>query len=283
MSAKLESLLLGVIAQLKRIADCLESHPNPAPDIVKDIGDYEDFDWSSINAEIVASDRHGPIAVRHGGQIYIRRNPANKFGVAIWYSRAAGKDGDETTYARLITFKEVKIEADPLNDKTIALLRRSREDRPASKPTQAATQQPQFAPSAEAGTLINPLTMDSGGVVDQFKTMLQRSKSIAELEAAWAWLVAPAQWSQVAEVPQIADWAKAEYGKAASRFSKTDPVDVSDLIAQTDVEMNRIGWTATDGRRYLQQAFNLNRRQELSPEQLAQFLAHLKSLPNAVR
>jgi hypothetical protein len=117
------STLTALAIDLNRIANTLESQPMPAPDIVHDLSRYKNFDWASINAEIVAKDKHGAIAVRHSGKIYTRRNPINKFGVAIWYSRATRKDGDETVYERLVTFKEVAIEADPLNEKTIALLR----------------------------------------------------------------------------------------------------------------------------------------------------------------
>lgn len=108
---------------LERIALALESIPHPAPDIVLDLSAYSGFDWSSIGAQPIARDKHGAIAVRYDGKIYLRRSPTNKFGVAIWYSRATGKDGDETTYERLITFKEVKVEADPLPAKTLAVLR----------------------------------------------------------------------------------------------------------------------------------------------------------------
>ncbi len=116
-------ILAQICIQLERIATVLEAQPQPAPDIVRDLADYPGFAWNSINAEIIAKDKHGAIAVRHGGKIYTRRCPVNKFGVAIWYSRATGKDGDETIYERLVTFKEVKIEADPLPDKAVALLR----------------------------------------------------------------------------------------------------------------------------------------------------------------
>lgn len=119
--------LLSTLAQIaiatERIASVLESTPASAPDLQVSIADYWGFDWSSIGATVVESDRHGAIAVSHKGKIYTRRNPMNKYGIAIWYSRASGKDGDETIYERLITFKEVRIEADPLNEKTVALLR----------------------------------------------------------------------------------------------------------------------------------------------------------------
>ena len=57
------------------------------------------------------------------------------------------------------------------------------------------------------------------------------------------------------------------------------PVDMSDPIAQIDVEMERLRWDRNMGRGYLQKAFNKRSRQQLSDNELIQFLTHLKSLP----
>lgn len=128
------SNLLAALSQIaiaaERIANILESTPQPAPNMQADLATYPGFDWASIGAEVLQRDHHGAIAVRHGGKIYTRRNPVNKYGIAIWYSRATGKEGDDTVYERLITFKEIKIEADPLNDKTLAKLRSYRTPTP---------------------------------------------------------------------------------------------------------------------------------------------------------
>jgi hypothetical protein len=48
-----------------------------------------------------------------GGHAWQRRSPQNKFGSAIWYSRAVGKDESGVHYARLITFREMG-DAEPL-------------------------------------------------------------------------------------------------------------------------------------------------------------------------
>ncbi len=65
---------------------------------------------------------------------------------------------------------------------------------------------------------------------------------------------------------------------APNEFSDS-PVDLSDPIAQIDVEMERLGWDRNMGRGYLQKAFNKRSRQQLSDNELIQFLTHLKSLP----
>jgi len=90
----------------------------PAPNLTKSLGSYINFDWSSIGAKVIKSDADGAIAVVHNGKIYTRRNPVNKFDLAIWYSRCIGKEDNENLYERLVTFKVPKIEAEPLNQKT---------------------------------------------------------------------------------------------------------------------------------------------------------------------
>jgi hypothetical protein len=59
----------------------------------------------------------------------------------------------------------------------------------------------------------------------------------------------------------------------------SDSVDLSELIAQTNVEMKRIGWMAKQGQDYLQRTFGKRSRQQLDEEELAEFLEFLKSQP----
>jgi hypothetical protein len=56
-------------------------------------------------------------------------------------------------------------------------------------------------------------------------------------------------------------------------------IDLSELIAQTNVEMKRIGWMAKQGQDYLQRTFGKRSRQQLDEEELAEFLEFLKSQP----
>lgn len=71
-----------------------------------------------------------------------------------------------------------------------------------------------------------------------------------------------------------------EIPKSANQQNAVDLVDRSDLIAQTDREMQRIGWNVDQGRKYLQQNFNKRSRQLLTLTELAQFLSYLQSLSN---
>jgi hypothetical protein len=73
-----------------------------------------------------------------------------------------------------------------------------------------------------------------------------------------------------------------------SRLNKSFPKDLSDqevsmdlseLIAQTNVEMKRIGWMAKQGQDYLQRTFGKRSRQQLDDDELAEFLEFLKNQP----
>jgi hypothetical protein len=60
-------------------------------------------------------------------------------------------------------------------------------------------------------------------------------------------------------------------------FDDSNPVDLSDIIAQTDVEMSRLGWSSIQGRNYLEKTFNKRSRQQLTDEELLTFLLYLES------
>jgi hypothetical protein len=54
------------------------------------------------------------------------------------------------------------------------------------------------------------------------------------------------------------------------------PVDLSDIIAQTDVELTRLGWSAAQGREYLEKTYGKRSRQQLTDEELMSFLLYLE-------
>lgn len=64
-----------------------------------------------------------------------------------------------------------------------------------------------------------------------------------------------------------------------SAASLPAPINLSDVIAQTDIELRRLGWTVETGREYLEQTYNKRSRHELSEEELIQFLCYLEGLP----
>ncbi len=58
--------------------------------------------------------------------------------------------------------------------------------------------------------------------------------------------------------------------------TSANPVDLSDVIAQTDVELTRLGWTSAQGREYLESTYGKRSRQQLTDEELMSFLLHLE-------
>jgi len=51
-------------------------------------------------------------------------------------------------------------------------------------------------------------------------------------------------------------------------------------LEQTSLEMERVGWTATEGRQFLERTFGKRGRKELTASELHQFLSHLLELPS---
>ena len=58
-----------------------------------------------------------------------------------------------------------------------------------------------------------------------------------------------------------------------------EPLDFSEILARSDVEMKRLGWTKVQGREYLIETYGKRSRQVLSDEELLEFLDYLESLP----
>ncbi|NEO33272.1 MAG: hypothetical protein F6K36_23165 [Symploca sp. SIO3C6] len=61
--------------------------------------------------------------------------------------------------------------------------------------------------------------------------------------------------------------------------SQDIPIDFSDIIARTSVELKRLGWTNQQGRDYLLQTYGKRSRQLLTDQELLDFLRNLESLP----
>lgn len=60
----------------------------------------------------------------------------------------------------------------------------------------------------------------------------------------------------------------------------SEPIDLSDAIAQIGTEIERIGWTKKQGSTYLQQTYGKKTRAELKEDELLEFLHYLKALPS---
>ncbi len=65
----------------------------------------------------------------------------------------------------------------------------------------------------------------------------------------------------------------------ASEQPLAAPIDLSEVIAQTDVELKRLGWTHVQGRRYLEKTYSKRSRQHLTDAELIEFLDYLTAQP----
>jgi hypothetical protein len=54
-------------------------------------------------------------------------------------------------------------------------------------------------------------------------------------------------------------------------------VDLSDIIAQTDVELQRLGWSVSQGREFLEKTYGKRSRHDLTDEELLEFLLYLET------
>ncbi|NET01488.1 MAG: hypothetical protein F6K61_13120 [Sphaerospermopsis sp. SIO1G1] len=66
------------------------------------------------------------------------------------------------------------------------------------------------------------------------------------------------------------------------RHKSSEPVNLSDVIAQTDVQIERLGWTKEQGREHLKKTYGKLGRSLLSEEELLDFLDYLKSQPDPI-
>jgi hypothetical protein len=67
--------------------------------------------------------------------------------------------------------------------------------------------------------------------------------------------------------------------ETASQQTAATPIDLSEVIAQTDVELKRLGWTHIQGRRYLEKTYSKRSRQHLTDAELIEFLDYLTAQP----
>ena len=98
------------------------------PNLRRPLADYASFDWTTIGAKIVATDRSGPTEVEYRGVVCKRRSGEDKKGKAIWFNVVTGGTVAEgnITYERLISFRD-GTPAEPLGDKVGAIVDKARQ------------------------------------------------------------------------------------------------------------------------------------------------------------
>lgn len=130
---------------------------------------------------------------------------------------------------------------------------------------------PTPTPSLAANLVSEGLVSEPVPVVADFYSHIQETKPEGEEEALpdISSLVVPAS-TLLNKTPRRRAEPPKEVPPAPA------PVDFSDVLAQTDVELRRLGWDARRGREYLKQTYSKRSRQELNEDELYDFLNYLK-------
>lgn len=193
------AILTSMAESLQTLAEAQTSEP---PNLQRRLAEYGTFDWSTIGALILETDQDGPTVVEWRGQRFTRRAPQNKYGLAIWFSRAIGKDEDGSVhYARLVTFKE-QAEAEPI----------PRKARAATLAAQPSNGQPDPRPARGQPAAVRDTV---GKVVDRAKL----AQTVAETNASLA-----QEWDDLPTHPQSAHQQSAHQRQAIDQ-------DILDAVA----------------------------------------------------
>ena len=83
---------------------------------------------------------------------------------------------------------------------------------------------------------------------------------------------------------QESDWAHkredtSSEGEESIELADNLEQNVERLMNKTTLEIRRLGWSAAQGRRYLERTYEKRSRQHLTREELVEFLAYLESQP----
>jgi hypothetical protein len=119
------------------------------------------------------------------------------------------------------------------------------------------------------------------GIIDRINQALKKASTLDQLIQLAIWFNAPRQMEHLKEVPT-------SHGYVVQQLSqRCDSIvsDISDVLSQIDVELERLQWTADTGRQHLKAVYGKTSRQLLNSGQLLDFLGYLRNqnqslLPN---
>jgi hypothetical protein len=100
-------------------------------------------------------------------------------------------------------------------------------------------------------------------------------------EAAIAVTSVESEVSETVEIPEVPETAEPSKVTPLG-IDPNAPIDFSEIISRSNVELKRLGWTSDQGRNYLLQTYGKRSRQLLSDEELLEFLVYLQAQPNPV-
>ncbi|MDX2215311.1 MAG: hypothetical protein SFY66_18760 [Oculatellaceae cyanobacterium bins.114] len=134
-------------------------------------------------------------------------------------------------------------------------------------------------------------TMPSSTVVDSvvadfYSHINADADEVPDIAASWAIAETPSASDKTSENPATHSPPTAAVNGKPRRKTATSTeqstsspasVDLSDVIAQTDVELARLGWNKVQGREHLKQTYGKRSRQELNETELYDFLHYLQA------
>lgn len=134
---------------------------------------------------------------------------------------------------------------------------------PKKQTPQPASATPVVAPVIK---VVAPMPTPTPAPSDEFKFEMPLSvppepEPVTELESA----------------PEMVTNASTTPAATATMDTSDAALDFSDIIARSDVELKRLGWTSEQGRNYLLETYGKRSRQLLSDEELLEFLRYLES------
>jgi hypothetical protein len=94
------------------------------------------------------------------------------------------------------------------------------------------------------------------------------------------WMAEKMPQAQLDDAPAMPSSESELETHTSSTPATSAPIDFSDIIARTNVELKRLGWTNQQGRDYLVQTYGKRSRQLLTDGELLDFLHHLESEPS---
>ncbi|BCL37821.1 hypothetical protein [Nostoc sp. MS1] len=143
------------------------------------------------------------------------------------------------------------------------------------KASKTTTPTPDFSPSLPTTTYQEPEFEPPIEDLPLLSSQPPELPSIPEVASSNVTPFTPRSYTPQENVTSIS-------GGTGKKKKKSEPVDLSDVIAKTDVELQRLGWTPEQGREYLIKTYGKRGRTLLTEDELHSFLKYLESQPDPI-
>lgn len=166
-----------------------------------------------------------------------------------------------------------------------------------SKDTSLSSREPRFSDVTSSGTPPIPWETNSVPFGDDFSfgaLEIPDERDVPEVETPLVIPPKPAfdeppsrmEYQEIPEQINVPTTPAAQFSFGQSQIPGGEPsltsdsVDIAEIIARTDVEMKRLGWSTKKGRDHLVQTYGKRGRAQLTNEELLDFLHYLEAQPS---